>query len=77
MQQLENGGGVVGPGAVDRDHDRTCQLRTGRRGADDLARRIARPVRADNDANCFVLAESTVGAARGRGVVFGVTLGTG
>jgi fructokinase len=43
----------------------------------DLRRRIGRPVRVDNDANCFVLAEATCGAAVGDGVVFGVIMGTG
>ena len=72
--------GIGFPGFVDDDGMACHAFSTpliGHRLADDLARRIARPVRADNDANCFVLAESTVGAARGRGVVFGVTLGTG
>jgi predicted NBD/HSP70 family sugar kinase len=31
----------------------------------------------ENDANCFVLAEATCGAAEGAGVVFGVIMGTG
>ena len=54
----------------------------------DLAETIGRPVRVDNDANCFVLSEATDGAAalpaaagaRKPGaidVVFGATLGTG
>lgn len=43
----------------------------------DLQRRIGRPVRVENDANCFVLAEATCGAAVGAGVVFGVIMGTG
>ena len=43
----------------------------------DLERRLARPVRLMNDANCFALSEATDGAAAGAGVVFGVILGTG
>lgn len=35
------------------------------------------PFRVENDANCFTLAEATVGAGRGAGSVFGVILGTG
>jgi len=35
------------------------------------------PVTIDNDANCFLLAEMTVGAAKNSANVFGVTLGTG
>ena len=43
----------------------------------DLERRLARPVRVMNDANCFALSEAADGAAAGAGVVFGVILGTG
>jgi fructokinase len=52
----------------------------------DLSRVAGRPVRVDNDANCFVLSEATDGAAARAGrpslggridVVFGATLGTG
>jgi fructokinase len=49
----------------------------GRPLADDLAGRLARPVRVMNDANCFALSEATDGAAAGAEVVFGVILGTG
>ena len=48
------------------------------RGLDaDLARRLDRPVRVMNDANCFTLSEATDGAGAGAGLVFGVILGTG
>jgi fructokinase len=43
----------------------------------DLAAALARPVRVQNDANCFALSEATDGAAAGAAVVFGVILGTG
>jgi fructokinase len=43
----------------------------------DLAEAIGLPVALENDANCFALAETSYGAARGHGVVFGVILGTG
>jgi fructokinase len=43
----------------------------------DLERRLGRPVRLMNDANCFALSEATDGAAAGARVVFGVILGTG
>jgi fructokinase len=45
--------------------------------ARDLEARLARPVRAMNDANCFALSEATDGAGAGAPVVFGVILGTG
>ena len=49
----------------------------GRALAEDLAARVARPLRFANDANCFALSEAVDGAAAGARVVFGVILGTG
>jgi fructokinase len=49
----------------------------GRPLAQDLAARLARPVRLANDANCFALSEAVDGAGAGARVVFGVILGTG
>jgi fructokinase len=43
----------------------------------DFAHALDRPVRVENDANCFALSEATDGAGAGRRVVFGVILGTG
>jgi len=43
----------------------------------DLAAKLARPIRMENDANCFALSEAVDGAARDASVVFGVILGTG
>ena len=45
--------------------------------ANDLSRMLGREVRLANDANCFALAEATMGAAKGYATVFGVILGTG
>jgi fructokinase len=44
---------------------------------EDLEAALGRPVRLENDANCFALSEATDGAAKGAAVVFGVILGTG
>jgi fructokinase len=44
---------------------------------EDLKQALARPVRIENDANCFALSEAVDGAAAGARVVFGVILGTG
>jgi fructokinase len=44
---------------------------------EDLKTALARPVRIENDANCFALSEAVDGAAAGARVVFGVILGTG
>jgi len=49
----------------------------GRRLREDLMSALDRPVRLENDANCFALSEATDGAGAGRDVVFGVILGTG
>jgi fructokinase len=43
----------------------------------DLVARLRRPVRLENDANCFALSEAVDGAAADAHVVFGVILGTG
>ena len=49
----------------------------GTRLGEDLERRLDRPLRFANDANCFALSEATDGAAAGAAVVFGVIIGTG
>lgn len=51
----------------------------GRPFRQDLQRAVGRSLLFDNDANCFALAETTMGAARAHahGVVFGVIMGTG
>jgi fructokinase len=43
----------------------------------DLAEALARPIRVENDANCFALSEAADGAGAGYHTVFGVILGTG
>ncbi len=43
----------------------------------DLAAALGRPVRVENDANCFALSEAADGAGAGHNCVFGVILGTG
>ena len=43
----------------------------------DLQKKLNRPVKIANDANCFALSEATDGAAQGSEVVFGVIIGTG
>lgn len=45
--------------------------------ADDLERELKQPVWIANDADCFALAETHFGAARGHANVFGIILGTG
>jgi len=43
----------------------------------DLEAALARPVRIQNDANCFAVSEAVDGAGRDGEIVFGVILGTG
>ncbi len=43
----------------------------------DIAALLKRPVRVENDANCFAVSEATDGAAAGIKTVFGVIIGTG
>ena len=73
--------GVATPGAVSpltgRIKNSNSKSLNGKPLKADLERRLARPVRLANDANCFALSEATDGAARGARTVFGVILGTG
>ena len=73
--------GIGTPGSISRA---TGSLRgsnsvclNGRPIREDLERRLRRPVRVTNDANCFALSEAVDGAGAGADVVFGVILGTG
>jgi fructokinase len=43
----------------------------------DLSTKLGRPIRLENDANCFALSEAVDGSAADAHVVFGVILGTG
>ena len=73
--------GIGTPGSLSprtgliRNANSTCL--NGQRLDLDIARVLDRPVRLQNDANCFALAESISGAAQGAQVVFGVITGTG
>ena len=69
-------GGITRQGLV-KNSNTVCL--NGRPFRQDLARRLGRPVVFENDANCFALAETLLGAARRYrdGIVFGVIMGTG
>lgn len=73
--------GVGTPGALSprdgrlRNANSTCL--NGQALHQDLSRRLDRPVRIANDANCFALSEAQDGAARDARSVFGVIIGTG
>jgi fructokinase len=73
--------GVASPGAISR---KTGLIKnsnsTGLNGKPldrDLAKRLGREIRLENDANCFALSEAVDGAAADARVMFGVILGTG
>jgi len=70
-------GGVTRRGGLVKNSNTTCL--NGRPFRQDLAARLGRPARFENDANCFALAETLLGAAAAHrgGIVFGVILGTG
>jgi predicted NBD/HSP70 family sugar kinase len=73
--------GICTPGALSRSSDTLKNSNTlclnGRALHHDLAARLGRAIRLENDANCFALSESVDGAGQGCPVVFGVILGTG
>lgn len=61
--------------ALVKNSNATCL--NGRPFRDDLAQRVGSAIVFGNDANCFALAEATIGAARDGIVTFGVIMGTG
>lgn len=73
--------GVGTPGALEpstgllKNSNTVCL--NGRPLGRDLSAALGVETRLANDANCFALAEALLGAARGRGVVAGLILGTG
>lgn len=73
--------GICTPGAISSKTGRIKNSNTlvlnGEALDRDLAARLGRDVRMENDANCFALSEAIDGAGAGAPVVFGVILGTG
>ena len=73
--------GIGTPGAIEPSTGKlknsNTQCLNGMPLRDDLEKLLGTRIRCANDANCFALAESTLGAARGEGVVVGLILGTG
>ena len=73
--------GLYTPGAIDfqsgtlKNSNTVCLI--GQPIQKDLESIVDLPVILENDANCFALAEATLGAAKNHSVVFGVILGTG
>jgi predicted NBD/HSP70 family sugar kinase len=73
--------GMGTPGVIDphtgKLKNSNTQCMNAQRLQDDLEADLGVPFAMANDANCFALAEATLGAARGYPTVFGVILGTG
>ncbi len=73
--------GIGTPGTLDPKNGllrgSNTQCLNGRPLKDDLERRLGLRVEIENDANCFALAEATLGAGRGYETVFGIIMGTG
>ena len=72
--------GIAAPGAIDaqgRVKNSNTQCLIGAAFQSDLEACLERPIRVENDANCFALAEALFGAGRDMPSVFGVIMGTG
>ena len=73
--------GIGMPGAASRDTGLVKNANStwliGKPLQKDLEGALNRPVRLQNDANCFAVSEAIDGAGKDAGIVFGVILGTG
>jgi fructokinase len=73
--------GIGTPGAISprtglmKNSNTTCL--NGQPLKADLEKILGRKIEIQNDANCFALAEATLGAGKGKNLVFGVIIGTG
>ena len=73
--------GVCTPGSISpatgvmKNSNTQCLI--GKPLKDDLEDRLNKKISMENDANCFALAEATLGIAQEYNVVFGIILGTG
>ena len=73
--------GIATPGSISAStgllRNSNTLVLNGKPFGKDLAQRLQKAVRVENDANCFALSEAQDGAAADARVVFGVILGTG
>jgi fructokinase len=73
--------GICTPGAISKKtgliKNSNTQCLIGRSLKEDLENKLGKKISMENDANCFTMAESTLGVAVDYGLVFGVILGTG
>ena len=81
VPDIESPIGICTPGTIEsetgllKNSNTVCLI--GKPIQKDMERELGIPVVMENDANCFALAEATIGAAKKYNVVFGVILGTG
>ncbi|CAD6368446.1 Fructokinase [metagenome] len=73
--------GICTPGAISKKtgliKNSNTQCLIGKSLREDLEKKFGKNISMENDANCFAIAESTIGSANGYDVVFGVIMGTG
>lgn len=73
--------GISTPGAISKKNglikNSNSQCLIGMPLKEDLEHTLHHKVSMDNDANCFAMAEATLGVAKNYDVVFGVIMGTG
>ena len=73
--------GICTPGAISKQtgliKNSNTQCLVGRSLKEDLENKLKKRISMENDANCFALAEATLGVALDFDLVFGVIIGTG
>ena len=73
--------GICTPGAISKQtgviKNSNTQCLIGKSFQEDLEQNLNQKISMENDANCFAMAEATMGAAKDFDLVFGVILGTG
>ncbi|AFS81937.1 ROK family protein [Candidatus Nitrosopumilus sediminis] len=73
--------GICTPGAISKQtgliKNSNTQCLIGKSLKDDLENKLRKKISMENDANCFTMAEATLGAAIDFDLVFGVIIGTG
>lgn len=73
--------GLCGPGSLSKHtgliRGSNTAVVNGKALPKDLSKILQRPVKVENDANCFALSEAIDGAGKGGNSIFGVILGTG
>ena len=73
--------GICTPGAISKQtgliKNSNTQCLIGKSLKEDLENKLEKKISMENDANCFTMAEATLGAAKDFDFVFGVIIGTG